>query len=552
MFGVPSYRYKQPLAIKHWQVSLVLRSEALRDLLKILYHSSVDTLFQECIAVIESPGQVEDPDAVEVAEHGGHPASPQTLKPRLLVRLNKMDIIQSRDLFIGELHDVLDFWECPDNEVGYKTELAVRLAGLYKELSTDKSARRELLSLQGEEAQVVLDTLLWAIDSTTAAEERTTLLKLLLRLSRKSSSYPSCLSLRGVTRDEYPVTSGHFGEIWKGQYMEQKVCLKVIKVYQRSHIDHFLKVFCREAALWSQLKHMNVLPFYGIYKLQDSHERICLVSPWMEYGTLREYLLNNSSEAEHCVLAVDVAKGLSYLHDMGIVHGDLKGDNVLVDQHGHACLADFGLASLVDGEMLRWTTLESTGLMGGTARWQAPELLDPEDESSRPTRQSDVYALGCVFYEIFTGNIPFHGVARDATVIAYVQQGRRPSSPNHSCALTSSRLSMQKDEIWSTIQQCWSEDVSARPELPEIMALYAFSSALDVWDARYSAMRSRQEGDNLSASAFRYAMRFQVLREEAETGTTVSEGSPELAAGAHRPIIGMGFRKPEGSYAEPE
>lgn len=71
-----------------------------------------------------------------------------------------------------------------------------------------------------------------------------------------------------------------------------------------------------------------------------------------------------------------------------------------MDQHGHACLADFGLASLVDGEMLRWTTLESTGLVGGTARWQAPELLDPEDESSRPTRHSDVYALGCVFYEV--------------------------------------------------------------------------------------------------------------------------------------------------------
>lgn len=171
------------------------------------------------------------------------------------------------------------------------------------------------------------------------------LLKLLLRLSRKSSSYPSCLSLRGVTRDQYPVTSGHFGEIWKGQYMEQKVCLKVIKVYQRSHIDHFLKVrfnmlrnalrlivmqvFCREAALWSQLKHMNVLPFYGIYKLQDSHERVCLVSPWMENGTLREYLSNNSSKADHCILAVGVTKGLSYLHDMGIVHGDLKGVRML-------------------------------------------------------------------------------------------------------------------------------------------------------------------------------------------------------------------------------
>ncbi|KAH6908848.1 TKL/TKL-ccin protein kinase [Coprinopsis sp. MPI-PUGE-AT-0042] len=372
-------------------------------------------------------------------------------------------------------------------------DLAVRLAGLYWEVSMERSMRNELLSLQGEEAQVVLETLLWAIDSGTAKEEKTALLKLLLRLSRKSSSYPSCLSLRGVTRDEYPVTSGHFGEIWKGQYMEQKVCLKVIKVYQRSHIDHFLKVFCREAALWSQLKHMNVLPFYGIYKLQDTHERICLVSPWMENGTLREYLSSNGSKADHCVLAVG---------------------------HGHACLADFGLASLVDGEMLRWTTLESTGLVGGTARWQAPELLDPEDESSRPTRQSDVYALGCVFYEIFTGNLPFHEVARDATVIAHVQQGRRPSAPTHRCALNQSP---KGDEIWAAIQQCWSGCVALRPTLDNILGLDSFWVALDMWNARYSAMRSRQEeGTLLSASAFRYAMRFQAPPEEGRKGRRVS------------------------------
>ena len=77
-----------------------------------------------------------------------------------------------------------------------------------------------------------------------------------------------------------------------------------------------------------------------------------------------------------------------------------RQDNILVDQHGQACLADFGLASHVDGEMLRWTMMESTGLAGGTAHWQAPELLDPEDEDSRPTKDSDIYALGCVFYEV--------------------------------------------------------------------------------------------------------------------------------------------------------
>jgi serine/threonine protein kinase len=102
-----------------------------------------------------------------------------------------------------------------------------------------------------------------------------------------------------------------------------------------------MQVFCREAALWSQLKHVNVLPFYGIYKLQDSHERICLVSPWMENGTLREYLSNNASKADYCVLAVGVTKGLAYLHDMGIVHGDLKGVRIVLPDASASTKTDF-------------------------------------------------------------------------------------------------------------------------------------------------------------------------------------------------------------------
>jgi serine/threonine protein kinase len=56
------------------------------------------------------------------------------------------------------------------------------------------------------------------------------------------------------------------------------------------------QVFLKEAVLWGQLRHPNVLPFYGVYRLDDSHGRICLVSPWMENGTIVEYLRNNPNE----------------------------------------------------------------------------------------------------------------------------------------------------------------------------------------------------------------------------------------------------------------
>jgi hypothetical protein len=108
----------------------------------------------------QSPDQ--DPEVVEIVVDGPRgQASPQKPKPPLQVRLNKLDIIESRPLFIRELHDVLDFWACASNSVRHKADLAVRLAALYWDVSMDKTTRNELLAFRGEEAQVVLETLIW-------------------------------------------------------------------------------------------------------------------------------------------------------------------------------------------------------------------------------------------------------------------------------------------------------------------------------------------------------------------------------------------------------
>ena len=76
--------------------------------------------------------------------------------------------------------------------------------------------------------------------------------------------------------------------------------------------------------------------------------------------------------------------------------------NVLVNRSGRGCLADFGLANLVDEDILRWTSIQTTELMSsGTLRWQAPELIDPpSDESAKATQASDIYSFACVCYEV--------------------------------------------------------------------------------------------------------------------------------------------------------
>ena len=135
---------------------------------------------------------------------------------------------------------------------------------------------------------------------------RNDILGALLRLSKLSKLYPECLTITDLERDDYVLDSGHFGEIYKGRSRNQAICLKIIKVNRRTQIKHLLKVslfdafnnrkcltsqaFFKEALLWGHLSHPNILPFYGIYHVEDTYGRISFVSPWMENGNVTEYL----------------------------------------------------------------------------------------------------------------------------------------------------------------------------------------------------------------------------------------------------------------------
>ena len=94
-----------------------------------------------------------------------------------------------------------------------------------------------------------------------------------------------------------------------------------------------------------------------------------------------------------------ISLGLGYLHDEGIVHGDLHGRNILVDSGGCVRLTDFGLSLLAEGTPYNYGSVHG----GGAIRWSAPELFEPEEfglDNARPTPRSDVYAFACVCIEV--------------------------------------------------------------------------------------------------------------------------------------------------------
>ncbi|KAJ7447905.1 kinase-like domain-containing protein [Mycena galericulata] len=304
----------------------------------------------------------------------------------------------------------------------------------------------------------------------------------LLRLSRQSGLHPTCLVLSGLEKVGQQIAGGGYGDIWKGQLDGQTVAVKSMRLFRDDDVKAVLKEFGREALIWRQLSHPNLLPFFGMYTLDN---RLCIVSPWMEYGHLQQFLRNASPGIDRVSLIGDVAMGLEYLHRNHIVHGDLKAPNILVTPSGRACIADFGLSSVAEVMSLRFTH-STQSVRAGTVRYQAPELLLNESPNHYG---SDVYAFACVCYEILTGKTPFFEMSNDMAVALKVIGGSRPSRPGMTY-------------LWKLLDDCWEQKTNNRPVITQILQrlvdppiFVAISQPATDWDETCSAKfrRSVQE-----------------------------------------------------------
>ncbi|KAF9007056.1 kinase-like domain-containing protein [Cyathus striatus] len=340
-----------------------------------------------------------------------------------------------------------------------------KLLAQFERILRERALYQKLLQADGELAQKLINVLqmifVQLLDTSDLNSEfKIPLLKTLLRLSKRTGLYPTTLVLKGVKQGEEAVTPGHYGEIYKGKFGSQTVCLKIMKVYTTSQIDRLEQAFRKEALIWAHLVHPNLLPFYGIYRLDDSRGRLCLVSPWMDNGNITEYL-NRHPWMYRFLLIDDIANGILYLHQSNIVHGDLKGANIMISPEGRACLGDFGLSAVLDSEVVKWTSLQSTAQAGGTLRWQAPELFAMDEfQEAKVSKASDIYAFACVCYEIVTDKVPFHELSFDAAVIFKVISGERPSKPAE--APPHIQLHGQWDLIWELMTACWKAMPSER------------------------------------------------------------------------------------------
>ncbi|KAF7375734.1 Protein kinase domain-containing protein [Mycena sanguinolenta] len=368
----------------------------------------------------------------------------------------------------------------PSERDAHVPDLIERLDKLFHE---DKNSYRKFLAHRGDSAQWLLDLLQDILDyePNLARKNRCRLFKALIRLSAASQLYPRCFPLTGLEHETL-VAGGTFGDVYIGSLRDRTVAVKIMRVFEQSDIDALLKGFGREALIWRQMSHPNLLPFYGLYYFQ---RRLCLVSPWMDNGHIRAFL-KKETYCTDCLLSLilNVALGLEYLHGNGVVHGDLKGDNIFVTSWRRACLADFGFASIRTSMASIQFTSSSKRAQGGTARYQAPELHRGGDND----KLTDIYAFACFVYELLTGKAPFPELYSDVAVAMAVLEGRRPSRPQ-SCSGTPSL-----NGLWNLLQNCWRENPADRPTASHVVQILmgddiqaiANESILD-WDPRFTS-----------------------------------------------------------------
>ncbi|KAF8600424.1 kinase-like protein [Ceratobasidium sp. AG-I] len=249
-----------------------------------------------------------------------------------------------------------------------------------------------------------------------------------------------------------PVAGGGFGDIYRGSLKGgSQVAMKCPRLYLTANDDNrnVLKAAAREIYTWSKCKHAHVLELIGLASFRG---HVAMVSSWMAHKSLSNYL-TQQPDVDRCELCTQITSGLAYLHGINVVHGDVKGANVVVSANGVAKLTDFG------NTILKTYTLRFTGTNDACSfslRWTAPEILGG---TTAHTRQSDVYALGMTILEVISGEAPFQGKPDPVVYGAVLFRKEIPDRPEGAIPV----WSRSGDFLWQLLTLCWAYNPKTRP-----------------------------------------------------------------------------------------
>ncbi|CAN8280357.1 unnamed protein product [Cochlearia groenlandica] len=271
------------------------------------------------------------------------------------------------------------------------------------------------------------------------------------------------------------IAHGTYGTVYRGVYAGQQVAVKVLDWggdgrYTAAETTALRASFEQEVAVWQKLDHPNVTKFIGASMGtsdliipsagdngghgQHTARACCVVVEYVAGGTLKKFLIRKYRSKlpikDVIQLALDLARGLSYLHSKAIVHRDVKSENMLLETNKTLKIADFGVAR-VEAQNPQEMTGET-----GTLGYMAPEVL----EGKPYNRKCDVYSFGVCLWEIYCCDMPFADCSFADISYNVVQKNLRPEIPK--CCPQS---------VSNIMKRCWDPNPDKRPEMEEVVKL---------------------------------------------------------------------------------
>jgi serine/threonine-protein kinase len=264
-------------------------------------------------------------------------------------------------------------------------------------------------------------------------------------LIKRTGALKTLLNDRYELRQE--IGRGGMATVYLAEDSKQgrQVAVKILDRDVTAKIE--MERFTREIHVVARLQHPHILP---LYDSGDVNGVLFFVMPYIEGQSLRGLLVREKTLDiwEISRIARQIGEALDYAHTRGVVHRDIKPENILISA-GHALLADFGIARIADNDV--FATLTATGAAVGTPAYMSPEQANGE---AHINNRSDLYSLGCVCFEAFTGNPPFQG----QTAMAVISQHIVRAPPR----VTSPRQALP-DSVADAVSRMLSKDPAERP-----------------------------------------------------------------------------------------
>lgn len=245
------------------------------------------------------------------------------------------------------------------------------------------------------------------------------------------------LKIGTLLQDRYeiiePIGSGGMSKVYKAHChkLNRLVAIKVLKE-EFSKDNNFVYKFKLEAQSAAGLNHPNIVNVYDVIDEQDLHY---IVMEYVEGITLKEYIKSQGilDIKEAIDIAISIAKGVKAAHDAGIIHRDIKPQNIIISKDRTVKVSDFGIAKAVSEN-----TISNVGL--ASVHYMSPE----QAKGATCDNRTDIYSLGILMYEMLTGTLPFGGDVTVSVALAHIEE-RMPRASE-----INNKVSKELDNIIST------------------------------------------------------------------------------------------------------